>query len=269
MNPFVANIKQLAESNKSYRKVVETGTHSQIVLMHLKPSEDIPEETHHDGDQIINVVDGTAEIIVNNQSNILSKDMMIMIKAGTKHYVKNISSESPLKLYTVYSPPEHGYNLEQKIKQTGGSNKYPIEYEYNQIQTGGKKNKINKGGNNNSTIDLKPKYVENLSEPWFTLISLGLKTVEGRKNKGRFKEMQVGDIVQWSNNDFKPRTVLTRITGKAEYKTFAEYLESEDLDKCLPGQPDLEHGLSVYFKYFTKEEEAEFGVVAIRLELIN
>jgi len=114
----------------------------------------------------------------------------------------------------------------------------------------------------------KIDYIENLSEPWFTLISLGLKTVEGRKNKGKFNEMRVGDIVEWTNENFLKRQVLTRITGKAEYKTFAEYLETEGLDKCLPGMPTLEHGLSVYFKYFTKEEETEFGVVAIRLELI-
>jgi ASC-1-like (ASCH) protein len=81
--------------------------------------------------------------------------------------------------------------------------------------------------------------------------------------------MQVGDIVEWVNNDFMPRKVYTRITGKAEYKTFAEYLETEGLDKCLPGIPTLEHGLSVYFKYYTKEDEAEFGVIAIRLEVIK
>ncbi len=115
---------------------------------------------------------------------------------------------------------------------------------------------------------MEPNYIENVSEPWFTLISLGLKTVEGRKNKGRFKEMKVGDIIEWTNADFAPRSVLTRIVGKAEYATFAEYLETEGLDKCLPGMPDLTHGLSVYFKYFTKEDEKEFGVVAIRLELV-
>ena len=117
--------------------------------------------------------------------------------------------------------------------------------------------------------NIKPKYIENLSEPWFTLITIGLKTVEGRKNKGIFKKMQVGDIIQWDNNDFKERNVLTKITGKVEYKTFKEYLIKEGLDKCLPGMPSLKHGLSVYFKYFTKEEEAEFGVVAIRLELVK
>jgi len=112
------------------------------------------------------------------------------------------------------------------------------------------------------------KYNEHLSEPWFSLISLGLKTVEGRKNKGKFKDIQVGDIIQWNNHDFKERKIFTTIIGKAEYKTFEEYLKIEGLDKCLPGMPTLEHGLSVYFKYFTKEEETEFGVVAIRLKLL-
>jgi len=71
------------------------------------------------------------------------------------------------------------------------------------------------------------------------------------------------------NKKFLPRSVLTKITGKAEYKTFEEYLMMEGLDKCLLGIPNIEHGLSVYFKYFTKEDEAEFGVVAIKLELVN
>ncbi len=112
------------------------------------------------------------------------------------------------------------------------------------------------------------KYIENVSEPWFSLISLGLKTVEGRKNKGRFKEMNVNDVIEWTNNDFKPRSVLTKITKKKEYNTFKEYLETEGLNKCLPGIPTIEHGLSVYFKYFTKEDEEQFGVVAIGLKLL-
>jgi len=136
----------------------------------------------------------------------------------------------------------------------------------NQINCGKKLKKSHKNKLNNKMN--KIDYVENLSEPWFTLISLGLKTVEGRKNRGKFKEMKVGDVVKWTNDNFLKRQILTKITGKAEYKTFAEYLETEGLDKCLPGMPTLEHGLSVYFKYFTKEEEAEFGVVAIRLKLI-
>lgn len=111
-------------------------------------------------------------------------------------------------------------------------------------------------------------YTEKLSEPWFTLISLGLKTVEGRKNKGIFKAMNVGDLIEWVNYDFGPRNIKTRVVRKAVYKTFEEYLTSEGLQKCLPGMPSIEHGLKVYFKYFTKEQEAEFGVVAIELKLV-
>jgi ASC-1-like (ASCH) protein len=117
---------------------------------------------------------------------------------------------------------------------------------------------------------MEPKYIENLSEPWFTLIQLGLKTVEGRKNKGKFKEMKVGDIIEWKNEDFKPRSFLTQITGKAEYPNFKIYLETEGLDKCLPNMEKygIEHGLSVYYKYYTKEDERAFGVIAIRLKVI-
>lgn len=138
------------------------------------------------------------------------------------------------------------------------------------ILFGGKKQKYkhNKDNKDNKMSNNDGKYTENLSEPWFTLISLGLKTVEGRKNKGRFKEMQVGDIIEWSNNNFKPRSIKTKITRKTTYDTFKKYLETEGLDKCLPGIPTLEHGLSVYYKYFTKEEEQEFGVIAIEMELI-
>lgn len=145
--------------------------------------------------------------------------------------------------------------------------KYKTKYLNLLNQTGGKKTK-RKRVQNRENNEIVPKYSEHLSEPWFTLISLGLKTVEGRKNKGKFKEMQIGDVIEWKNSDFKERKILTRLVGKGEYSTFEEYLQTEGLDKCLPGMPTLEHGLSVYFKYFTKEEEKEFGVVAIRLELI-
>jgi len=142
-------------------------------------------------------------------------------------------------------------------------------------QIGGKKlkknnirNNRNNKNNENNKHTMEIKYNEHLSEPWFSLISLGLKTVEGRKNKGKFKDMQVGDVIQWYNNDFEERKILTEIIGKTEHKTFEDYLTTEGLDKCLPGIPSLEHGLSVYFKYFTKQDEIDFGVVAIKLKLL-
>ncbi len=166
------------------------------------------------------------------------------------------------------------YSKKRISLQSGG-----FRYNYYKIKDGKKlripkEEYIKKLKNKNAKyIDnkMEPNYTETLSEPWFTLILLGLKTVEGRKNKGRFKDMKIGDIVKWTNDDFMPRSVLTEITGKAEYPTFREYLEKEGLDKCLPGMEKfgIDHGLSVYFKYFTKEEEKEFGVVSIKIKVIQ
>ena len=164
------------------------------------------------------------------------------------------------------------------LEQDGGRRKFQKKFN-NSISINNSNSVINNSNN------IKPNYIESILEPWFSLILLGLKTVEGRRNKGKFKEMKVGDIIQvgnkygmvtdiiqWNNFNFRPRSVLTRVTGKTEYPTFKEYLEKEGLDKCLPGMEKLgseklgiEHGLSIYYKYFTKEDEKEFGVVAIRM----
>lgn len=110
--------------------------------------------------------------------------------------------------------------------------------------------------------------VESLSEPWFSLISLGLKTVEGRLDRGHFKSIQIGDLIQWTNTNFLERTVITRVVAKRNYFSFREYLDTEGLQNCLPGMPSLAHGLSVYYKYYTTADEENYGVVAIELDLV-
>jgi ASC-1-like (ASCH) protein len=111
---------------------------------------------------------------------------------------------------------------------------------------------------------------EHLSEPWFTLISLGLKTCEGRLHKHRFKTYKIGDIIKWWNNDFdKGRVCFTKIININLYNTFEEYLIDKGLKNCLPGMPNLEHGLDVYLNYFGKEDETKYGVVSFELEIIN
>jgi mannose-6-phosphate isomerase-like protein (cupin superfamily) len=112
----IINIRDIVLNNNSYRRVIKTGKYSQIVIMSLKPNEDIPMEIHNNIDQIIYIVKGNAKIIISKTEYNLINDMMIMIKAGKHHYVKNNSSNKPLKLYTIYSPTEHKYNLEQKNK---------------------------------------------------------------------------------------------------------------------------------------------------------
>ncbi len=116
-----------------------------------------------------------------------------------------------------------------------------------------------------------PKMItKNVSEPWFSLIKLNLKTIEGRLNKGDFKDLRIDDIITWTNDDLGfHREFKTRVIGKTQYNTFEDYLLNEGLNHCLPGIEDIGDGLKVYFKYYTKEQEKEFGIVAIELKKIN
>ena len=114
------------------------------------------------------------------------------------------------------------------------------------------------------------KYEKNLSEPWFSLIKLGLKTVEGRLNKGDFKEFKKNDIIKFVNNDFSmPRSFLVKIKSKKVYNTFNEYLIGEKLHKCLPGIDTLEEGVGIYYKYYKKSDEEQYKIIAIRFKLLN
>lgn len=134
------------------------------------------------------------------------------------------------------------------------------------IQSGnGKKRKISRETYN---ILKNPNYIMHVSEPWFSLISLGIKTIEGRLNKGKFKAMEVGELIEWTNNDFSSRHILTKIKDKRYYNSFKEYLETEGLEKTLPAIPNIKMGTDVYYKYYNKQDEQKYGIVAIELELI-
>lgn len=108
---FFDNIEKITIKNKYYRKVIYTGK-MQLVLMHLEPEEFIPEEVHEDLDQFIRVESGKAIVIIDNIEYILKKDDSIIIPAGSTHYVTN-NSKDILKLYTIYSQPEHKPNKKQ------------------------------------------------------------------------------------------------------------------------------------------------------------
>jgi ASC-1-like (ASCH) protein len=126
---------------------------------------------------------------------------------------------------------------------------------------------------------MNSNYSQHLSDIWFTLINLGLKTVEIQLNKGDFSKMNIGDVIEWINDDFNERTCFTeivpkrscftKIIAKTEYKSVEDYLNVEGLDNCLPGIPSLEHGLNLYYNYFSKEDEDKYGIVAIKIELLE
>lgn len=108
-----------------------------------------------------------------------------------------------------------------------------------------------------------------MSEPWFSLVKLWLKRCEGRLNKGDFAKMKRGDIIEFFNDDFGKREFKWKITSIHYYETFKSYLENETLEKCLPGIDEIKDGLNVYYKYFSKEKEKEYGIVAIRIMVLK
>ena len=105
MKGYITNIEEATRSNTDYRRVLYTAKHSQLVLMCIQPGDEIGLETHH-LDQFIRIEQGTAQVILDGVAHEVMADFAIVIPAGTKHNVINTGSE-PLKLYTVYAPPEH------------------------------------------------------------------------------------------------------------------------------------------------------------------
>ena len=107
MAGYHIDIEKKTLENHYFREVLFTGPHSQLVVMALDPGEDIGQETHPDTDQFVRVESGNGRAILGGQEYELADGSAIMIPAGTEHNVINTSSNQPLKLYTVYTPPEH------------------------------------------------------------------------------------------------------------------------------------------------------------------
>ena len=108
MKAFVGDIEELTEINENFRKVLFTGKFTQLVVMCLKGGEEIGREVHDDVDQFFRIEEGEAEFIFNDEERYQVKaDDAVIVPAGTIHNVINISKTENLKLYTLYSPPNH------------------------------------------------------------------------------------------------------------------------------------------------------------------
>src|SRR3712207_8004258 len=99
------NYVELARSNDAFRRTIETGEHAQVVVMTIQPGEEIGEETH-EGDQLLLFVEGEGEAVLDGASSPVRSGEMVFVPAGTLHNFVNTGSE-PLRLVTVYAPPEH------------------------------------------------------------------------------------------------------------------------------------------------------------------
>ena len=107
MSLFVDNIDKITLENSNFRKVIATNGYSQLVLMSLKPMEDIGMETHPNVDQFFRVEKGMGKAILNGTEYEFSDGFAIVIPAGTEHNIINTSETDELKLYTIYSPANH------------------------------------------------------------------------------------------------------------------------------------------------------------------
>lgn len=107
MKGYSINIEKATEDNENFRQVLYTAKNSQLVLMTLKPGEEIGEEVHENLDQFFRFENGKGKVVIDGTEHIVEDGFAAIVPAGARHNVINISSDEPLKLYTIYSPPEH------------------------------------------------------------------------------------------------------------------------------------------------------------------
>jgi len=115
MKGYITDIEKATFANEDFRKVLYTTKLSQLVVMSLKPGEEIGEEVHN-VDQFLRVEVGVGKAILDGVEHEVSDGFSITVPAGAKHNVINTSPEVPLKLYTVYTPPNHKDGLVHKTK---------------------------------------------------------------------------------------------------------------------------------------------------------
>jgi mannose-6-phosphate isomerase-like protein (cupin superfamily) len=107
MKGFCTNIENDTQDNENFRKVLYTGKHSQLVLMALKPNEEIGMEVHPDNDQFFRFEKGQGKCIIDGNEYEVSDGFAVIVPAGAEHNVINTSDSEELKLYTIYSPAHH------------------------------------------------------------------------------------------------------------------------------------------------------------------
>ncbi|MEI6886793.1 MAG: cupin domain-containing protein [bacterium] len=117
MKGFNGNIEKETLENTNFRKVLYTGKHSQLVLMCLKPSEEIGMEVHPDNDQFFRFEKGEGKVIIDGNEYVVNSGSAIVVPSGANHNVINTSVNGELKLYTIYSPAHHKDGIVRATKE--------------------------------------------------------------------------------------------------------------------------------------------------------
>ena len=114
---FMADIEKATVENTDFRRVLYTGKFSQLVLMSLRPGEEIGAEVHDDVDQFFRFEEGEGKVIIDNTEYKVKDGSAVVVPSGANHNVINTSKTANLKLYTIYSPPEHQDKIVRKTRE--------------------------------------------------------------------------------------------------------------------------------------------------------
>ncbi|MFH1200617.1 MAG: cupin domain-containing protein [Candidatus Micrarchaeota archaeon] len=114
---FSTGLESETLKNANFRRVLYTGEHCQLVLMSLLPGEEIGEEVHETHDQFFRFEQGEGKVVVNGFEHRVKDGSGVIVPAGARHNVINTGKTQPLKLYTIYSPPEHKDNVVRATKE--------------------------------------------------------------------------------------------------------------------------------------------------------
>ena len=128
MKGYCDNIEKRTVENEDFRRVLYTGHNLQLVLMTLQPGDEIGEEVHEDRDQFFRVEEGSGAVDIDGVENKVEDDFAVIVPAGARHNVRNTGSQ-PLRLYTIYAPPEHKDGVVQSTKEEADRRHHDEEWD--------------------------------------------------------------------------------------------------------------------------------------------
>jgi mannose-6-phosphate isomerase-like protein (cupin superfamily) len=125
---FCDNIDRMTVENQDFRRVLYTGQNLQLVLMTLQPGDEIGEEVHEDRDQFFRIEEGSGVVDIDGVENRVEDDFAVVVPAGARHNVRN-TGDQPLRLYTIYGPPEHKHGIVQSTKEEADRRHHDEEFD--------------------------------------------------------------------------------------------------------------------------------------------
>jgi len=128
MKGYHDDIEQQTVGNDDFRRVLYTGQHLQLVLMTLQPGEEIGSEIHEDRDQFFRFEEGSGQVDIDDNSYDVVDGSGVIVPSGSRHNVRN-TGDAPLKLYTLYGPPEHKDGVVQSTKAEADARHHDEEWD--------------------------------------------------------------------------------------------------------------------------------------------